>query len=69
MAPSSNRFYHDHSPEFTSLPDTLIGGELYISKRGQGMHQVSEISIFPQVYAHYVRDWRAICGRDATVRI
>jgi hypothetical protein len=66
MAPSGNRFYHDHSPEFTSLPRILIGGEHYISKLGQGMHQVSEISIFPQFYAHYVRSGRTICERGAT---
>jgi hypothetical protein len=56
------------SPEFTSLPGTLIGGEHYISKVERGMHQVSEISFFPQFYAHYVRGWRTIRERAATLR-
>jgi len=59
MAPSGNRFYHDHSPELTSLAGTFIGGKLYISKVRQGMYQFSETGIFPQFFPHYVRPRRS----------
>jgi hypothetical protein len=45
------------------IPSTFDGAEHYISKLAPGMHQVSEISIFPQFYWHYVRLPRTISGR------
>jgi hypothetical protein len=67
MAPSGNRFDHDHSPEFTSIPGSVIGGELYISKAFRGAHQVSEIGIFQQFCAHYVHPRRALDERTFVV--
>jgi hypothetical protein len=75
MAPSGDRFYHDRSPEFTSISrrkrllgdEAFIGGELYISKALESRLQVSKTSIFPQFYRHYVRAACTVSERFAAL--